>query len=189
LVNAWFDYVSYALTLTLVRWGLKAKGWAAALYGALDVVVAFVLFSLLGATLTAIAALLNRHVTADFYPLAPVFAGAARGDPQYFWLYGMIFSTFVPTFLHLSIASLSLISIVPQGWRLWLWDINTIPADDWLRRAIGCAGIGLVATLAAGLPLAVAWGVISALLSHFHEIGTGYLTIFRWVATTLGEPI
>jgi hypothetical protein len=133
--------------------------------------------------------LLNRHVAPDFYPLAPVFAGAARGDPQYFWLYGMIFSTFVPTFVHFSIASWSLISVVPRSWREWLWDIYTTPADDWLSHAFGCVGIGLLATLAAGLLPAAVWGLGSALLSHFQMIGNGYLSIFRWVAAALGEPV
>ena len=49
--------------------------------------------------------------------------------------------------------------------------------------------IGLLATVAAGLPFAVAWDVISALLSQFHVIGTGYLSMFRWVAEALGEPV
>jgi hypothetical protein len=151
LVNAWFDYGSYAATLTLVVWGTRANGWGAALYGALDVIVALLLFSLLGATLTAIVALLiatSRRTSTRWRRSSQ----GPRGDPQYFWLYGMIFSTFV----HFSIASLSLISVVPRTWRQWLWDIYTTPADNWLSHAFGCVGIGLLATLAAGLlPAAV----------------------------------
>lgn len=114
LINAVFDYFSYGLTLTLVRRGLRAKGWHAALYGLVDLVAAAMIFTLLGATLTAFVVLLNRTVDPGFFPLAPVFDGAAAGDPTYLWLGAMLFSTFVPTIVHLALASVTLTSAVPQ---------------------------------------------------------------------------
>jgi hypothetical protein len=188
LVNAWFDYVSYAVTLTLVRRGIvRARGWGAALYGAADVGVAAVLFGLLGGTLTAIVALLNRYVAADFYPLAPVFGGAARGDPACFWLYAMIFSTFAPTFAHLVLASFSLVSVVPRGARERAWLAYSAPQDVG-RRTFGAACIAAMGAAALVVPVAVGGAAIWTLTTHYGAIGGAYLDFFRGIARALGEP-
>jgi hypothetical protein len=195
LVNAIFDYVSYALTLTLISRGVRrdprgrTPGWRAFIYGVADVMAAFALFTALGATLTAVIALLNRYFSPSFYPLAPVFAGALTFSPEYFWLYGMIFSTFVPTFAHLLLASVSLVSALPRSWREGIWSLYTAPADDYLKRGGGVALIGLLGTMIAVLPLVAGGALIWAIVSHYELLGATYLGLFEAVARALGEPL
>ncbi len=182
-VNAVFDYVSYALTLTLVRLGIRSKGWLAVAYGALDVVLAALLFSVLGATLVAIMAFLDRTATGSAYPVNLILDGIAERKSEFFWVYGMLFSTFLPTIIHLSLSSLTLVSVVPKTWRTALWVEFDAQANDWLKRAGACAGIGALFAVALTAPIAIFWGLAYTILTNSQTIGIAYLSFFRFVAT------
>ncbi|MBM9595309.1 hypothetical protein [Roseitranquillus sediminis] len=188
LINALFDYVSYGWTLTLLSRG-RTRGWRAALYGLADVVSALVILAALGCALTATVAFLNRWVGPSFYPLEPVFDGAAAMDADYYWLYAMAFSTLLPTYVHIVLASFSLVGFVGREPREWIWR-HYASGEDWIGgRLLGSLLIGLVAALAVTIPLAVAWMVVGLALDWSDEIGRGYIGLFRSLARSLGEPV
>ncbi|XAT61349.1 hypothetical protein GN278_11695 [Rhodobacteraceae bacterium Araon29] len=111
LLNAIFDFLSYAATLTLMRLGLSAK--QPMLYGACDIIVALVLFLGLGVTLTVVIAGLNQISGGVFVDLGALF-GVIYTDPHaYWWLYAMVFSTALPTTLHGVLTLLAAQALVP----------------------------------------------------------------------------
>ena len=59
LINALFDFISYSITLTLVRWGLRLGGSWAVVVGVADLIMALFLFTALGSIL--ILAIAGMH--------------------------------------------------------------------------------------------------------------------------------
>lgn len=111
LLNAIFDFLSYAATLTLMRLGLSAK--QPMLYGACDFIVALVLFLGLGVTLTVVIAGLNQIFEGVFVDLGALFGGIYTDPHAYWWLYAMVFSTALPTTLHGVLTLLAAQALVP----------------------------------------------------------------------------
>ena len=106
LVNAVFDFASVGLTRYLLRLGLEQKraAWPAVLDG-LDGIA---IFFALGCTLIAFVTFV---VPADGVPLVELkqlFADMRRAPGDYIWLMVTLFSTLIPTLLHLSVAVLTL---------------------------------------------------------------------------------
>ncbi len=122
LLNALFDVISYAATLSLTRRGLQAR--LPILYGLADLVLACVLFLALGATLVAAIHALNLLAGVPFIDLPALFEGVTSTPGAYFWLYAMPFSTILPTALHFSLRLLGLQGIWPRAPRrrgaLWI---------------------------------------------------------------------
>lgn len=142
LVNAVFDVISYGVTLILMQLGLRRRAF---LLGLLDVAVAVVLFLALGATLVVVVATMERVTGAEFLDLGGLLAQA--GDWRtYWWVYAMLFSTALPTLVHLVVASLSL-----SAWA-------TPEVRGWLRAQIerACAG-DLGAELLSGCSVGALW--------------------------------
>ena len=79
---------------------------------------------------------------------------------RYWWLYAMLFSTAVPTVLHLGLACLSLQALLPLAWRERICGLIT-------RAQEGVALDGFLATLVVGsyvaaaiaVPLLTLWGL------------------------------
>ena len=113
IFNAIFDMVSYAITLSLAQRGLRGH---ALVYGAIDFVVACILFFVLGAWLVFATSALENLSGIEFIDLGGVLAQAGSLN-EYWWLYLMLFSTALPTLLHLMIASFSLQTFVPLKYR------------------------------------------------------------------------
>ena len=183
LLNAVFDYVSYAITLTLIGCGLRA-GWAAALIGAVDLILALGLFTAAGTALVLVVARANALAGVPLYPLAPLFAGVRQDPGAYLWLYLMLFSTIVPTLLHFAIASFALTGIVPQRWRLglvgWIDDPNPVPASA------APLVIGAIWTLSLTLPFAAMYGLYLIIAAFWPSLLAEYLAIFEAVARWAG---
>jgi hypothetical protein len=100
LVNAVFDFASVGLTRYLLRLGLEQK--RAAWRAVLDGLGGIAIFFALGCTLIAFVTFV---VPADGVPL---FADMRRAPGDYIWLMVTLFSTLIPTLLHLSVAVLTL---------------------------------------------------------------------------------
>ena len=183
LLNAVFDYVSYAITLTLIGCGLRA-GWAAALIGAVDLILALGLFTAAGTALVLVVARANALAGVPLYPLAPLFAGVRQDPGAYLWLYLMLFSTIVPTLLHFAIASFALTGIVPQRWRLglvgWIGDPGPVPASA------APLVIGAIWTLSLTLPFAAMYGLYLIIAAFWPSLLAEYLAIFEAVARWAG---
>jgi len=115
LVNAVFDFASVGLTRYLLRLGLEQKraAWRAVLDGLDEIAIFFAL----GCTLIAFVTFV---VPADGVPLVDLtqlFADMRRAPGDYIWLMVTLFSTLLPTLLHLSVAVLTLGLQYPAGVR------------------------------------------------------------------------
>ncbi|MBT6021088.1 hypothetical protein, partial [Planktomarina temperata] len=115
LVNAVFDFASVGLTRYLLRLGLEQK--RAAWRAVLDGLGGIAIFFALGCTLIAFVTFV---VAADGVPLVDLtqlFADMRRAPGDYIWLMVTLFSTLLPTLLHLSVAVLTLGLQYPAGVR------------------------------------------------------------------------
>ena len=115
LVNAVFDFASVGLTRYLLRLGLEQK--RAARRAVLDGLGGIAIFFALGCTLIAFVTFV---VPADGVPLVDLkqlFADLRRAPGDYIWLMVTLFSTLIPTLLHLSVAVLTLGLQYPAWWR------------------------------------------------------------------------
>jgi hypothetical protein len=190
LVNACFDFVSIGTTRWLVRVGTERRRWALVLALG-DVAAAAVFFTALGCTLIAVLHGLNQLADPDLLDLQGLFDGVRAAPGQYWWLYATIFTTLVPTFLHVAVAGASAIAWLPQAWKRPLLR-HVEGATEWAgHRWIATLALAAIATLAILVPLFLAAGG-ALLLYHFYpEIGGGYLRVFegfaRWIGATV-EP-
>jgi hypothetical protein len=180
LLNAVFDYVSYLVTFTLLRWGYLRPRWAAVL-GLLDLILAVGLFALSGAGIV-LAILLANHLAGEpLFPVLPLIEGIRAAPQDYWWVYLMLFSTLVPTVFHMGVGAFSLGALLPGVWR------------DSLRAGIGAADavpatltpllIGGYWTVCLWLPMLVLAGLgwaLSALV--FPHPFAAYLNGLQWVA-------
>ena len=121
LVNAVFDFASVGLTRYLLRLGLEQKraAWPAVLDGLGGIAIFFAL----GCTLIAFVTFV---VPADGVPLVELkqlFADMRRAPGDYIWLMVTLFSTLIPTLLHLSVAVLTLGLQYPAGVRNFVADL------------------------------------------------------------------
>ena len=115
LVNTVFDFASVGLTRYLLRLGLEQK--RAAWRAVLDGLGGIAIFFALGCTLIAFVTFV---VPADGVPLVDLkqlFADMRRAPGDYIWLMVTLFSTLIPTLLHLSVAVLTLGLQYPAGVR------------------------------------------------------------------------
>ena len=113
LVNAVFEFASVGLTRYLLRLGLEQK--RAAWRAVLDGLGGIAIFFALGCTLIAFVTFV---VPADGVPLVDLtqlFADMRRAPGDYIWLMVTLFSTLLPTLLHLSVAVLTLGLQYPAG--------------------------------------------------------------------------
>lgn len=88
LINALFDVVSYAATLTLLRLGLRAR--LPLLNGLIDLAIAMILFLGLGACLTALITAMNALAQTTIFDLTGLFKGIREEPSDYHWLYLMM---------------------------------------------------------------------------------------------------
>lgn len=184
LINAVFDYASYAVTLTLIRWGLRAN-WGAAFLGLLDLGLAALLYTAAGATMILAIVAANRLAGVTLYPLAPLFAGI-RADPMsYLWVYLMLFATVLPTVAHGVVATFRLSGLIPVRWRQTL--TGWIGKDD---AAVATAAPFLVGTLwlvSVLGPCLALFGLYLLAATFWEEPLLGYLSLFEHLARWLGE--
>ena len=121
LVNAVFDFASVGLTRYLLRLGLEQK--RAAWRAVLDGLGGIAIFFALGCTLIAFVTFV---VPADGVPLVELkqlFADMRRAPGDYIWLMVTLFSTLIPTLLHLSVTVLTLGLQYPAGVRNFVADL------------------------------------------------------------------
>jgi hypothetical protein len=135
LVNAPFDWFAIGLTRALLRRGLAPGGQGPFFYAAVDAVVAPPVIALL-AFVTVFAAqtfddiaVLRAGPSARILPLDHLFAGLDLhpGDPEYWWVWLMLFSTLIPSALNLGVAAASLIRGLPF---LNTWIVGRMSSAD-----------------------------------------------------------
>ena len=111
LVNALFDYLSIGLTRYLLAGSLHSN--APMFWGVIDGIGAVVLFLVLKLSLVSLLMVLKD---ANSEPLLwllgenGLFSQIRANPSEYVWLYFTLFSTLIPTLVHLNLACLSLIA-------------------------------------------------------------------------------
>ena len=115
LVNGLFDFLSYGVTLALMRLGLRGRH--PFVWGLADLAVAAVLFVLLGGALIAIQHGLNGLAIRHLVDLPGLFASVRARPQDFLWLYLMLFSTILPTGLHAALSLISLQGVTPRPLR------------------------------------------------------------------------
>ncbi|WP_428696394.1 hypothetical protein [Stappia sp.] len=164
LLNGLFDLVSYALTLSLIRRGLRSS--LPLLWGLADLALACLLFLALGAVLVVAVHGLNLLAGVPFVDLSALFAGIHVEPGAYVWLYLMLFSTVLPTALHGMVSLIGLQGLCPR------------PVRRWLARQVDAAPQSPLHAIAASLGLGLLWTVPVICL-----VGLG------WIAWHYGKGI
>ncbi len=185
LVNAVFDYVSYSVTLSLLRAGVR-KPRIALLTGFCDLAVATLLFLALGATLVVMIASINQWADVPLYPLVPLFHGIRLAPDDYLWLYLMMFSTILPTVLHAAVATFSLGSWLTIPARRALYGMIDDP--DALPAAAAPLLIGLYWTACLLVPLILCYGLYLLGQTYVDAALDAYLRVLESIACHIGPP-
>ncbi|MEH7828366.1 hypothetical protein [Gemmobacter denitrificans] len=184
LINGLFDALSYAATLATMRKGLATR-WAL-LLGLLDLGIGALLFAGLGATMLAVIAALNALANAPLVDLPALFAGLRASPGDYWWLYMILFSTLVPTALHLLLAALALQGLLPQGPRRriarWI-DASPHSPLDAVRGFMAQATLWWLPIL---LLAGAAWALWQGIGGFAARVGLGYLALLETFAIWVG---
>ena len=181
LFNAVFDFLSAGLTRYLLRLGLEQKRavWRAILDGLGGIAIFFALGCLLITFVTFVT-------PADGVPLvdlAQLFANLRTAPGDYIWLMMTLFSTLLPTLVHLSLVLLTLALHYPASWRNFVAGLLESGAQS--RQASFLSGVCICAmiTLAVWVPI---W-IIAAVITHDHGATlNAVLWIFETFAWAIG---
>jgi hypothetical protein len=162
LVNAVFDFASVGLTRYLLRLGLEQK--RAAWRAVLDGLGGIAIFFALGCTLIAFVTFV---VPADGVPLVDLiqlFTDLRRAPGDYIWLMIKLFSSLLPTLLHLSVAVLTLGLQYPAGVRNFV--AGLLERGEQIGQAALLSGICICAmiTIALWCPI---W-IFTFVITHDH---------------------
>ncbi|MGF1477664.1 MAG: hypothetical protein ACFB6S_19130 [Geminicoccaceae bacterium] len=164
-----------------------ARVRAAVLLGLADLVVAALFFTGLGLALILMIHAMNSVAAAPLFDLPGLFADL--NDPgtrhNYWWLYLTIFSTLIPTLLHLWVSFFCLAALFPQRLKDWVVDRLILVERSNFAKIHAVSMLSVMATVSLAVPCIlfglVAWG----LYQWYPQIGGRYLYIFENFATWL----
>ena len=166
LINAPFDWCCVGLTRALLRRGLELGGWWPLLLALTDAVFATMLVVMLALVMVVgvqlFYGLASHGGGSPILPLNQLFDGIATdaASPEYWWVYGLLLSTMVPSFVNLAIGATSLLrgvpgvpplllQFMPARGRVLRWDRAWIAAFLTVQGATGAVlGIAAQALLA-----------------------------------------
>jgi len=129
------EYLDKRNRQALARWLLTA-------ILPLALVVAAVLFLLLGASLTIILSAMNQLAGTPIFDMGTLFAGIRETPSDYWWLYLMLFSTIIPTALHFAIAIFATQALLPLRLRHGLRAMVQHSPDDVLNASFATFALG-----------------------------------------------
>lgn len=173
LVNGIFDFMSYVVTLTLMRLGLWR--WRPYVAAPLDLAVACLLFLALGIAMTGLVAAMNEIAGEKLIDLKGIFAGIDKDPSSYLWLYMILFSTILPTALHFAVSLLGWQSCVPV--RLRQLAIRGLESADEIERLWAPPLVAAIVIV----PLALVGGVFVLLWDHAVPLVTYFLKTYQSV--------
>jgi hypothetical protein len=179
--NALFDFLSAGLTRYLLRLGLEQKRavWRAILDGLGGIAIFFAL----GCSLITFVTFVTPADGGPLVDLAQLFANLRTAPGDYIWLMMTLFSTLLPTLVHLSLVLLTLALHYPAGWRNFVAGLLESGAQS--RQASFLSGVCICAmiTLAFWVPI---W-IIAAVITHDHGATlNAVLWIFETFAWAIG---
>ncbi|SEQ05384.1 hypothetical protein SAMN05428995_102440 [Loktanella sp. DSM 29012] len=195
LINAIFDTFSYAISLSLIRRGLRIRKRSAVGLALLDLFEASLLFFLLGAALIFGITTLNFLAEITLFPLNNLFQelkDSSQSDSTGFplglyWVPLMVFSTLIPTSIHFLVALVSLQTLAPERFRCYVADcLVNMTETDVANRLVAVTGGALIITLpviAIGLIL---WLISKVLWPVLSMAQSGYLKWLSWIGSMFG---
>ena len=184
IVNALFDALSYGITLSLMRLGLR--GWQPLLAALCDVICALILFLGVGVALTAAAAGLNALANTPIVDIGAMLARVIDSPQQNLWVFLMLFSTALPTLIHFILAMLGAQALVPGPLRRAAFTLITAPPDAPFAPIFAPALTGVVLALPFALAGGLAWLVwVFAKGAILAGLGV-YAQTLLWIATRMG---
>ncbi|MCE8508588.1 hypothetical protein KBY28_09020 [Ruegeria pomeroyi] len=144
MINLLFDWLSYGITIWLISRGHRKGGVYPLLSAGADLAAAAVLFGLLSAAILITLGMVNGMRAEPLVDLSALLAGLYAEPQDHLWVIAMVGSTLVPTFLHLCLAFLSLVTWARAG----VWDalVRQLDKQKPLEHQIG-ASFGLTAIL------------------------------------------
>jgi hypothetical protein len=172
LLNAVFDYASYALTFWLLRAGFWRPRYAL-LAGLVDLAAACLLLLVSAAAIVLAIALANHVAGHIIYDIPALLDGLRQRPGDYWWLFAMLFSTLVPTLLHLTVALFSLGAWLAPAWRARV--VRAIDDTDVMAAAVTPLVIALIWTLTLGLASVIFWALWAMLWWGVPQWYGGYL--------------
>jgi hypothetical protein len=180
LLNALFDTLSYAVTLTLMRRGLRSR--LPLLWGLFDLAIACLLFLALGATLIVTVHGLNTLAGVPLVDLPALLAGIHETPGDYLWLHAMLFSTILPTAAHGLLSLLGVQGLWPRAWRrpvaAWVDAATTSPLA-YLRAGLALGMIWTLPLLALGGIVWLFWALAGTAIAW--ALGA-YFDLLLWLA-------
>lgn len=193
-MNGCWDYVSLGVTRWLLRAGTRSPA-RAIFFGVLDFGAALVFFTALGCTLIGAIHLANGLAGQPLVDLGALFDSLRHpAQPgQNVWIYGMIFSTLLPTYAHFAVASFSALAWLPalphwaRGWLDSLMTEEEKPDPAYVLLLSLSATVMLV--LALVVPLILIGGAGYCLWALLQVFGEDYLSLFERFAQLLGAPV
>lgn len=197
VVNAVFDYLSLGLTRYLLQKSL-ATGRNLIWYAGADFVAACLMLLVL--SLTIIAVLSGLNLIAAGHGAHPIDIGGILSrmrrtplDVSLWWIYIMIFSTFLPTFAHaaLALGNAPLMRIFKKWRSRVIAGLKEIDAGGDSHHAKTSGALYLTVQLGWTLLMTVfAIGLLGAVLYWFLPgVGRTILFLSEWLAEALGEDI
>lgn len=187
LINAVFDYLSYGVTLGLIRYGRGKRNFVTGLIWFFDGVVAVLLLIGLGLALSGSIALINHLAGQEFIALRPIFDDlkTPEGRASYTWLTLTLLSTLVPTLVHLVLVFLSAFTWVPQRFKLWIArGVSGTETGD-LATLGGSVAAATLGALWAALVACGLWGIWTFVTDYLEPTGLAVLEIVEYVSLRL----
>lgn len=188
LINAVFDYLSYGITLGLIRYGRRQRNLLTGLVWLFDGFVAELLLIGLGLALSGTIALINHLAGQDFIALRTIYDDLKTPERRadYTWLTLTLLSTLVPTLVHLVLVFLSAFTWVPQRFKHWIArGIEDNEAGD-LATLGGSAAAATIGALWAGFVVFGLWAICLFVTAYIEPVGLAVLGVVESVSLWLG---
>jgi len=194
LVNALFDWGSLGLTRHLLRRALAAKvAFARVIYGAIDALAALGVLAALAVVIPAALTGLNALAMGGGWP-EPLIDVAGRlallrtspDDPSVWWIHLMLFSTLLPSVVHVIVAGAAVVTLVwPHRWNRWYAaKLRPDQLAHGPQRRIAAAYLTVRQVMEFGLPIA-ALAFVAALMFVYGIALPQVASWLLWLATAV----
>ncbi|MEL6769275.1 MAG: hypothetical protein AAFP17_19010 [Pseudomonadota bacterium] len=184
VLNGLADFLSVGATRHLLACSLRERGLRAALFWLADLAAGVAVLLLLGAALVVVGRYVTLGDGTRVFDIAAVVAGIRADSGAYWWLYIGLFSTLLPTVLHLALGSFGLMLRGSRWLRLHIaWGLRCGAMGDAVlgRWAVQWLCLSMTVTILAPL---IALGL---LIEYHAALGGLLLDLFVGFATLLGE--
>ncbi len=195
LINALFDWLSLGLTRKLIRKGLKKGGAWPFIYAGADVFAAIaLLFILLVACLGYIHGLNLLALSAGSphvfdMPGTLILLRSDPSDPSLWWIYIMVFTTFIPSLVNLVLGGLAILRGIPGLNGLLV--ARFLPQDPRhltiLRRFSASVGLSVQITIALAGAICVGWLAFTVIFIGLDHVGLGLVAVAEMLNSFLND--